>query len=195
MTSVRRWRGSRWLSALLWAVAVLAFLGGLTEVVHSVSFPRAIASHPVRTEATVTERYINGLGGDPGVSYRYRVADHEYTGSGNGQLGPEPVSDLRPGDPVAIEYAAGDPGESCTCDAARDAPESTGSAAVLAGVLSLPLVILLARRVRRVSLVRPSWFHPVHGVGEWVGFLGGLAVALLFLFFMALYFLAAAVEP
>lgn len=189
---VRRWRGSRWVTALLWAVAVLAFLGGLIEVVHSATFPRAIASHPVRTEATVTESNINGLGGDPGVSYRYRVAGHEYTGSGSGKLD---NGQLRSGDPVTIEYAAGDPGESCTCDAVHDLPPSIESSTVIAGLLSLPLLILVARRVRRVSLVRPSWFHPVHGVGEWVGFLGGLAVALLFLFFMALYFLAAAVEP
>jgi hypothetical protein len=192
---VRRARNLRWVTALLWAGAVFAFLGGSIAIVHSATFPRAIASHPVRAEATVTESYINGFGGDPGVSYQYRVAGHEYKGSGNGDLGHEQVSNLRPGDPVAIEYAAGDPGESCTCNAARDAPESTSSAAVLAGVLSLPLLILVGRRTTRPRFVRPTWFEPVHGFGEWVGFIGGLAVALVFGLIVLAYFVAAAVQP
>lgn len=186
-STIRRVLSSRQVSALLWAAAVLACVGGLIALVHSATFPRAIASHPVRARATVTDTYINGLGGDPGVDYRYSVAGREYSGSA--------LSDLRTGARVAIEYAAGDPGKSCICDAAHDAPQATSSTGVLAGLLSLPLFILVGRRARRFRLVRPAWFEPVHGFGEWAGFVGGLAVALAFGLIVLAYFFAAAVEP
>src|ERR1700694_5670905 len=147
-------RKRRWLQRLLWSVAVLAFVGGLLGVVKSATFPRAIAEHPVRTEATVKAIYINGLGGDPGVDYRYRVAGRAFTGSGDGKLGHEPLLALHPGDLVAIEYAADAPSKSCTCDAAREVPMSVISAIFLAAVLTLPLAILFSRSMPRWLLNR-----------------------------------------
>jgi len=158
-----------------------------------VTFPYAVAKHPVRIEATVTESYINGLGGDPRVDYKYRVAGRLYTGSGDGKLGHESLLDLHPGDPVAIEYAAEVPSESCTCDAAREKPPSTTTTILLAVVLSLPLMVLLSRSVKRWRLNRVLWFEPVHGFGEWVGFLGGILVAVLFVLVALAYLIAPSV--
>ena len=98
-------RRSRWRTRVIWVVAALAFFFGLVALVQGLTFPRAIAKHPVRTEATISSVYINGLGGDPAVDYRYRVAGRVYTGWGTGQLGREALLELHPGDPVAIEYA------------------------------------------------------------------------------------------
>jgi hypothetical protein len=186
-------RKRRWLTRLLWSVAVLACVGGLLGVVKSATFPRAIAEHPVRTEATVTATYINGLGGDPGVDYRYHVAGRAFTGSGDGKLGHEPLLALRRGDPVAIEYAANAPSESCTCDATREVPMSITAAIVLAAVLTLPLVVLSSRSVPRWRRNRQAWFEPVHGLGEWIGFLGGILVAVLFLLVALAYLIAPSV--
>jgi hypothetical protein len=130
--------------------------------------------------------YINGLGGDPGFDYEYRVQGHLFTGSGVG----EPTR----GETVAVEYAADAPSESCFCAAARDAPESLESAFFLACVLTLPLVFLLFRAMPRVERTRRSWFVRVHGFGEWAGFLMGILVAVAFGAYLLADFLAVALE-
>jgi uncharacterized RDD family membrane protein YckC len=146
-------RPRRWPTALGWVVAVLVCVGGWGSVFQSAAFPSAIATHPVRTTAAVTDVYINGLGGDPGLDYRYRVSGRTYTGSGDGSLGGVTPTDMKAGDPVAIEYAANAPSESCTCDAVRDQPSSVPATALLAVLLSIPVAWLVRRRVihRRVA--------------------------------------------
>jgi hypothetical protein len=186
-------RKTRALRALLWTVAVLACASALLAVVQSLTFPFAVAKHPVRTEATITSVYINGLGGDPRVDYRYRVADRLYTGSGDGKLGDEPLLNLHPGDRVAIEYAANAPSESCTCDAVRERPAATTVTIPLAVVLSLPLTILMGRSVKRWRLNRALWFRPVRGFGAWIGFVGGILVAVAFVLVALAYLIAPSV--
>jgi len=177
-------RKRRWTTRVVWVVAVIACLAGLSELIKSATFPRAVAKHPVRTEATVTDVYINGLGGDAAVDYRYQAAGHIYSGSGNGQLGHEELLSLRPGDRVAIEYAARVPSESCTCDAASELPPSVPLSILIAALLTLPVAVLLWRSVPRWYRTRASWFVPVHGVGEWVGFLGGVVCVLIVLAYL-----------
>jgi hypothetical protein len=162
---------------------VLGCLGGITVVVESATYPRAVAAHPVRAQATVTQAYINGPGGDPGVDYEYRARGHMFTGSGTGKLGHEDLASLRPGDTVAIEYAAGQPSQSCTCDATGEAPPSVPSSVLIAAVLTIPLALLVGRGVPRWRRTRGEWFVPVHGIGEWVGFIGGVVVGALALFY------------
>jgi len=186
-------RERRWPRWLLWAVAVLACLGGFSTVVKSATFPRAVAQHPVRVKATVTDSYINGFGGDPGVDYEYRVGGRLYAGSGNGKLGGEPMP-LQRGGKVAIEYAADAPAESCTCDAVH-APPSLRSAILIAAVLTLPLVVLLWRRVPRWVGTRHSWFSPPDSVGGWIGLLLGLLVAIPVGALVLAYFFAPSVYP
>jgi hypothetical protein len=185
-------RKRRWPIRLLWVVAAFACLGGVSIVAESATFPRAVAEHPVRTQATVTQSYINGLGGDPGVSYEYRVGGRVYDGSGNGKLGGEPMPIPR-GGAVAIEYAATAPSESCTCDAASEAPPSLRSAILMAAALSLPLAALLWRAARRLARTRRSWFVPVRG-SEWVPFVGGIVLAAALGALFLAYLVAPAVE-
>ena len=185
-------RKRRWLRWLLWAVAVVACLGGWSGVVKSATFPRAVAEHPIRTEATVTQSYINGFGGDPGVEYEYRVGRRVFKGSGDGRLGGESMP-LQRGERVAIEYAADAPSESCTCDAAREAPSSLRASILLAAALTLPLVVLLWRTVPRLARTRKSWFEPVRG-WEWVPFVAGILLALAFGALVLAYILAPSVE-
>lgn len=190
---VHGWAQTSVTSWALWAVAVFASVAGLAQLVKSVTFPRVIAEHPVRTEATVTAVYINGLGGDTAVDYRYTVAGHVHTGSGNGGLGDEDLSSLRPGDRVAIEYAARSPSQSCSCDAVHELPVSIPIASLAAAILALPLAFLLVRSVPRWYRKRRSWFAPVHGLGEWIGFVGGILVAIAFLLITFAYFVASSV--
>jgi hypothetical protein len=171
---------------LLWAVAIIAFVGGIEGVIKSATFPRALAKHPVRAEATITQAYINGLGGDPGFDYEYRVGGRMFSGSAGGSH--------QTGETVPIEYAATEPSQSCSCNAAHDAPGSVASAIWLAGFLTLPLVGMLLWRVPPRIRTRHDWFVPVHGLGEWVGFLGGVVVALAFGAFALAYVFAFAVE-
>jgi hypothetical protein len=159
----------------------LACLAGLVGLVKSVTFPRAVAEHPVRANAAVTQVYINGIGGDPRVDYMYRVRGRAFVGSGDGTLGHEDLLSLHPGDAVAIEYAADVPSESCTCDAARDAPPSLVTSILTAAALTVPLAVLLWRRAPRWVRTRDEWFVPVRGLGEWVGLLGGVLVAVIVL--------------
>jgi hypothetical protein len=157
----------------------LACLGGSVGIVKSVTFPRAVAEHPVRTNAVVTQVYINGIGGDPAVDYSYRVNGRVFAGSGDGRLGDEDLLSLHPGDPVAIEYAADAPSESCTCDAVRDAPPSLLASILVAALLTIPLAILVWRRAPWWARTRNEWFVPVRGLGEWAGFLGGILVVVM----------------
>jgi len=170
----------RWVAGLIWAVLLVSVLIGLSGLVSSATFPRAIASHPIRTKATVSAVYMGGFTPDPSYDYSYQVQGVEYTGSGDSNLGVVPVTDLRPGDQVTVEYAAAAPSESCSCDAVRDAPASTLSAAILAAALSLPLLLRVAWRVRTRGFGLPQSFVRVRGFGEWVAFVVGLAIAVLF---------------
>jgi hypothetical protein len=56
---------------------------------------------------------------------------------------------MRPGDPVAIEYAADAPSESCTCDAVAKQPGSTAENAIAAALLCVPLCALFIWRWAR----------------------------------------------
>ena len=185
-------RKRRWLPWALWAVAVVACLGGWSGVVKSAAFPRAVAEHPIRIEATVTRSYVNGFGGDPGVDYEYRVGGRVYKGSGNGKLGGEPMP-LPRGDLVAVEYAANTQSESCTCDAVGEAPRAVRSAILIAAALSLPLAALLWRPVPRLVRTRRSWLVPVRG-WDWLPFVGGIVLAFVFGALLLAYFVAPSVE-
>jgi hypothetical protein len=138
-----------WRRRLVWILAALAAASGVVLVYQSAAFPREVSSDPVRVEAQVSEVYINGFGGDPGVDYRYRVAGREYSGSGDGALGRKNLLGLHPGDPVAIEYARGNPSRSCTCNARSGAPPSTPVAIAIALVLLAPLAALSVRNLTR----------------------------------------------
>ena len=129
----------------MWGVAIFCACGAVLVIWHLLTFPTAIAEHPVRAEGTVTARIINGFGGDPAVEYRYTVSGRTYKGQGNGELGPRGLESMRPGDPIAIEYAAGAPSESCTCDAVAKQPGSTAANVIAAVLLCAPLCILLIR--------------------------------------------------
>jgi hypothetical protein len=130
-------------------VAVFCAWGAVVMIWHLLTFPTAIAEHPVRAEGIATASIINGFGGDPAVEYRYTVAGRTYQGQGNGELGHQRPEFMRPGDPVAIEYAADAPSESCTCDAVAKQPGSTAGNAIAAVLLCAPLCILLIRRGAR----------------------------------------------
>ena len=142
-------RRRRWVIPLMWGVAIFCALAAVDSVWHLLTFPTAIAEHPVRAEGTVTANIINGFGGDPALQYRYTVAGRTYKGEGKGELGHQSPESMRHGDPVAIEYAANAPSESCTCDAVATQPGSTASTVVIAALLCVPLSILLVRRWAR----------------------------------------------
>lgn len=146
----------RWRRGLVWILAAFAAVGGVGLVYRSAAVPREVASDPVRVEAQVSDVYINGFGGDPGVDYRYRAAGREYSGSGDGALGQENLLDLHPGDPVAIEYARGDPSRSCTCNARSDQPVSMPAAIAIAVVLLAPLAALSVGNLRRRRPLRTT---------------------------------------
>ena len=146
-----------WRRRLVWILAAFVTFSGLDVTYHRATFPREVASNPVRVEAEVSDVYINGFGGDPGVDYRYRVAGRDYSGSGDGALGQENLLALHPGDPVAIEYARGSPSRSCTCNARSSQPASLPTAIALALVLMAPLATLSVRKLtRRRRRVRPA---------------------------------------
>jgi hypothetical protein len=182
-----------WLSWVLWAVAVLVFVGGVYGIVKSAPFPRSIAQDPVRTEATVIQSVTNGFGGDISVEYLYRVGAHIYKGEGFGTLGHESMPRPR-GAKVAIEYAADAPSESCTCDAAREAPAPLSTAIATAAGLALPLVLLISWRLPRLWRTRHSWFAPVHGFADWVAILVGIPLGLGVVAFVFAWFFAISLE-
>lgn len=80
---------------VVWVFAVFGFLGGAEAAVATLVFPQPLAEHPVRATATVTDHFINGLGGEPNVHYCYTVHGHTYTGYGTGALGGTPALDLQ----------------------------------------------------------------------------------------------------
>jgi hypothetical protein len=131
--------------AVAWFVAGAMFIGGIIAVYHTLTFPSALAAHPVRAYATVTDQFIDGFGGDPSVDYRYAVHGQTYIGYGTGELGGEDPTTLHRGDPILIEYAAAAPSQSCTCNA-----KGSADRVQLAGfpLLAAPL-IMIAWRVRR----------------------------------------------
>jgi hypothetical protein len=148
-------RRPAWRRRLVWILAAFAALSGFGVALRSATFPRGVARDPVRVEAQVSDVYINGLGGDPGVHYRYRVGGRQYSGFGDGALGQENLLALHPGDPVAIEYARDQPSQSCTCNATSGEPGSTPVSIALAFVLIAPLGALsirsIGRRRRRIT--------------------------------------------
>lgn len=135
-----------------WFIAGAMFLGGMLAAYETLTFPSALAAHPVRGIATVTDQFIDGVGGDPSVDYRYTVRGRTYTGYGTGELGGENPNTLHRGDPIRIAYAAAAPSQSCTCDPKRsaDTTQLAGSA-----IFALPLLTGIAWRIRR-SRSRPS---------------------------------------
>jgi hypothetical protein len=132
-----------------WILAVISLLAGIVVLLNALAFPHGVAEHPVPAMATVT-RVTHGIEGDPSFDYRYRVEGRVYTGGDSGDLIGEAPSDVRRGDRIEIEYAAGEPSESCTCHAERSAFRNTAAMAVLAALLALPLAFLIFR-LRRES--------------------------------------------
>lgn len=70
-------------------------------------------AHPATTTATVTGAFVNGIGGDPAVDYRFAVAGHPY--SGYAVAGTDYHGELRKGDRITVTYEVGDPAKSCLC--------------------------------------------------------------------------------
>jgi hypothetical protein len=146
------------LSALFFATVTMTWMDQNDAAV------RELRQHPVRTTAEVTDVYIDGFGGDPTVDYRFQVDGNSYTGSGTGgELGNGDVLRLKPGEPVTVEYTAGDPSASCTCDAARAddwrMPHFTPAALRIGvgSVLLLGLVGLAVGAVRGIlRSIKPS---------------------------------------
>jgi hypothetical protein len=134
----------------LYIGAAVCALTGSVGLWHGAG-PAAIRDHPVNARATVTDAYIDGFGGDPTVDYTFEVNGVAYTGSGTGgDLGNGDVLGLRPGDLVAIQYAATDPSLSCTCDA-PSAPSwrlpRGGGVDPINMALTLPLIGVAAFKV------------------------------------------------
>ncbi len=97
--------------------AVLIALGGVDALWHGPG-PDALRRQPLNAQASVTDVYIDGFGGDPTVDYTFQVSGRTYSGSGTGgELGNGDVLKLQVGDSVAIQYATTDPALSCTCNA------------------------------------------------------------------------------
>ena len=73
----------------------------------------AIRSDSIAASATVVEPVIDGFGGDPALTYRYKVSGQTYDGFDVGNEKTGNVLAMRPGDHVSIIYAATMPGVSC----------------------------------------------------------------------------------
>lgn len=103
--------------AVGWAVlAVIALVGPIAwQQYEGATSPEvaAINSHPIDSTATVVEPLIDGFGGDPALSYRYSVSGRTYDGFDLGNEKTGDVLAMKPGDHVAIIYAATMPGVSC----------------------------------------------------------------------------------
>jgi hypothetical protein len=138
------WRTTAVVAA--WILAVPCFLGGAGAAFATLTFPQALAQHPIPATATVTDHFIDGFGGDPNVNYRYSVKGRTYNGYGTGALGGTYALDLHVGDPVPIVYARDSPGASCTCD-----PSGRSGRAYLPldAVFMAPLFALIFGTVRR----------------------------------------------
>jgi hypothetical protein len=147
---VRRFLRSNWLRALGWVLAGVIAIGALLSL-WDVRYDDALRAHPVATEGTVTDVYINGFGGDPMVDYRYTVGGQTFTGSGNAELNQGGALAQKNGDIVEIKYAAAKPWVSCTCNPA----DQSG----LWGLLFvLPIAVLILATVwdRRHRQRRPT---------------------------------------
>ena len=83
----------------------------------------AIREHAVSITATVIQPEIDGLGGDPAVSYRYTVGGRSFTGYDVSSEATVDVLGKQPGDPIPIQYAATMPGVSCLAKS-NDCPNS-----------------------------------------------------------------------
>jgi hypothetical protein len=132
---MRRFMRSRWLRALGWVLAGTIAIGALLSM-WDVQYDEGLRAHPIATEGTVTDVYINGFGGDPTVDYRYRVGDQTFTGSGNAQLNQGGALAQKNGDNVYIKYATAKPWVSCTCNPAVES-------GLWGLVLVLPLAFLI----------------------------------------------------
>jgi hypothetical protein len=133
--SMRRLLRSKWIRLPVWIVAVLIAISAVASTL-DVRYDDALRANPVATEATVTDVYINGFGGDPAVDYRYKVGQQTFTGSGNAQLDQGGALALKDGDNIHIRYAAAKPSVSCTCDPA-------GESGLWGLAFVLPLAVLI----------------------------------------------------
>ena len=120
----------------------------------------AIREHAVLTTATVIQLEIDGLGGDPAVSYRYTVGGRSFTGYDVASKATGDVLDKRSGDPIPIQYAATMPEVSCVAESS-DCPNSVydpylfvivfyALGLITAGVACTRAALRRARRRRRV---------------------------------------------
>ena len=74
----------RTLLLCLFPIAIGAFLVlyvAAEEIAVPVDPPDAVKANPAYTTATITDSYINGLGGDPVGDYTYTVNGHQYSGT------------------------------------------------------------------------------------------------------------------
>ncbi len=155
----RRSRVALLIAAL--AVAGLCFVAGLETVWGSLTFPSALARHPVTATATVVDTFINGFGGDPAVDYSYTVNGQSYRGWGERDPGHPDLLSVKPGTPIPIEYAQAKPADSCTCNAAQHGHSTPGVVEGAAVMVPLPaLVFGLVLRRRR---------HPVRHADRLAG--------------------------
>ena len=106
------------------ALALIAVIGPATwQQINGLTSPEvaAIRNHPVSATATVVEPVIDGFGGDPALTYHYSVAGRTYDGFDLGNEKTGDVLAMKPGDQVAIVYAATMPNVSCL-DGSTDCP-------------------------------------------------------------------------
>jgi hypothetical protein len=131
-------------------VLLIAAVAGLETVWDSLTFPSALARHPVNATATVVDTFINGLGGDPAVDYSYTVNGRSYKGWGERVPGHLDIMSVKPGTPIPIEYAQAKPTDSCTCNAAQHIHTASGVAEGTVAMVPFPALVLgLAHRRRR----------------------------------------------
>jgi hypothetical protein len=149
-----RTRSRRIVSILAWSVAAFALLVGLEMALDMHAFPHALSRDPVVTKAVVTDSFINGMGGDPAVDYRYVVNSRTYTGWGTGDGVDHPdLLSVRKGAAIEIRYARSVPSQFCFCEPSSESATVGGYLFSALLVLPLPLLIIryLSRRRRRGS--------------------------------------------
>ena len=149
--------GALALAALIGPIAWQQYEGATSPEV------AAIKNHPIATTATVIEPVIDGFGGDPALTYEYAVSGRTYDGFDLGNEKTGDVLAMKPGDHVAIVYAATMPNVSCLVGS-TDCPNDINDPAIPAfafwailvggsfiGASVVGLVLIARFRRRRLS--------------------------------------------
>ncbi|PZR79013.1 MAG: hypothetical protein DLM65_11605 [Candidatus Aeolococcus gillhamiae] len=130
-----------------------AIVVGTWDLLHQQFDPSvaAIRDHPIAATGTVIQPEIDGLGGDPAVSYHYSVGGHIYDGYDVASSATGDVLRLKAGDHVPIQYAAAVPSVSCVA-ASTDCPNGVFDPYLAAFVFwALALVLVFALGCQRLS--------------------------------------------